>query len=252
MPLVSIVTPTYNSENFIFNTYESIKSQSYTNWEWIIVDDCSADKTLDVIASIVEYDDRINVFRNKTNLGAAKSRNFGMTKSNGDFIAFLDSDDIWLQNKLEIQINCMIKASAHGSCTLYKASEYVVGYDKEVLCLKDILFENKIGCSTVVLSREFVNEQNIKFPDQRKRQDYALWLNILRRKIKFINIGHVLVNYSIRKDSLSRTSSLDLIKYNFKALRENSGLGFFGSIFCLFFNIVNSLKKRMFYKMMEK
>ena len=107
--LVSIITPTYNSEKFISETINSVLNQTYTNWELLITDDCSTDKTVEIVESYVKKDCRIKFFSLKKNSGAAIARNNSIKNSKGRYISFLDSDDLWLKNKLELQINFMKK-----------------------------------------------------------------------------------------------------------------------------------------------
>ena len=107
-PLVSIIVPSYNSEKFIGNTITSIVNQSYKNWELLIIDDCSKDGTVNIVKSFASGDSRIKLHINEVNVGAGKTRNHGIEKSVGRFVAFLDSDDQWLPHKLETQLHFML------------------------------------------------------------------------------------------------------------------------------------------------
>ena len=107
--LVSIITPSYNSEEFISETIISIINQTYTNWELLITDDCSKDNTVNIVKSFQENDIRIKLFILSTNGGAGLARNNSIRKAKGRFIAFCDSDDQWKKNKLEFQINSMVQ-----------------------------------------------------------------------------------------------------------------------------------------------
>ena len=102
--LVSIVTPVYNSEKFIEETIKSVQDQTYKNWEWILVNDCSVDKSAEIIEQYIKNDSRIKLINLKENSGAAIARNTGIEQSKGKYIAFLDSDDLWVKEKLEKQI----------------------------------------------------------------------------------------------------------------------------------------------------
>lgn len=104
---VSIITPTYNSERFIKDTYDSLRKQTYTNWEWLVTDDCSTDSTIFILKEISAKDSRVKISSLKRNSGAAVSRNNSLSISSGDFIAFLDSDDLWEPSKLEKQLTFM-------------------------------------------------------------------------------------------------------------------------------------------------
>ncbi|XVH58072.1 glycosyltransferase family 2 protein [Providencia hangzhouensis] len=116
---VSIITPTFNSAELILETYQSIKNQSHTNWEWLITDDCSSDNTVKILDSIALNDDRVVVMYNDINSGAAVSRNNSLSVAKGDFIAFIDSDDLWMPNKLELQISFMNKHNISFSYTAF-------------------------------------------------------------------------------------------------------------------------------------
>src|SRR5574343_33824 len=107
--LVSIITPTYNSENYITRAISSTLEQTYSNFEHIIIDDCSTDNTWTILCEFSKKDSRIKILRNEKNLGASEARNNGIKIAKGNFIAFLDSDDAWLQNKLEKQIYFMLE-----------------------------------------------------------------------------------------------------------------------------------------------
>lgn len=105
--LVSIIMPSFNSANTICEAIDSVIMQTYNNWELLITDDCSTDTTVSLVKSYCENDDRIKLFQNKINSGAAVSRNYSLENARGEYIAFLDSDDIWFSNKLEVQLEFM-------------------------------------------------------------------------------------------------------------------------------------------------
>lgn len=118
--LVSIVTPVYNSERFISETIDSIQSQTYSNWELLLIDDCSKDNSYEIIKSYMKNDDRIKYIKLEKNSGASISRNTGIHNAKGRFIAFVDSDDLWEPKKLEIQVNYMLKNKLAFSFTSYR------------------------------------------------------------------------------------------------------------------------------------
>lgn len=117
---VSIVTPSWNSEKYIVQTIESVRSQTYKNWEMIIVDDCSTDHTVEIATDYSKRDSRIKVYRQNVNGGAAKARNRSLREATGRYIAYLDADDIWKPHKLEKQIKFMRKHNCGFSCTSYE------------------------------------------------------------------------------------------------------------------------------------
>lgn len=131
--LVSIVTPTYNSASTIRETYNSICIQSYSNWEWVVTDDCSTDETHQILCNLAKQDSRIKVFRNLVNSGSAISRNNSLKNASGCFVCFIDSDDLWDPNKLELQIRFMLNNNIDFSFTAYELiDEYSTPLNKVV------------------------------------------------------------------------------------------------------------------------
>lgn len=122
-PLVSIIMPLYNAESFLNESVGSILSQTYDNWELIVIEDCSSDGSLSLARDFEKQDGRITVYRNKRNLGAAKSRNEGLKFVSGDYVAFIDADDAWFPEKLERQLCYMNKAGLGMCFTSYETVE---------------------------------------------------------------------------------------------------------------------------------
>ena len=118
--LVSIITPNYNSEKYIRETIESVQAQTYTNWEMLVIDDCSTDGSLKILKELSEKDSRVKILLNKRNSGAAVSRNYGLREAKGKWIAFLDSDDLWVPEKLAKQIHFMNANNYSFSYTNYE------------------------------------------------------------------------------------------------------------------------------------
>ena len=217
--LVSIITPTYNSMSYIQDTYESIKSQQYEHWEWLITDDCSADDTWEYLQNIAKDDDRIKIFQNKTNSGAANSRNNSISHAKGEFIAFLDSDDIWLPEKLAQHIAFMNKNSIDLSFTSYflidekgaPLNRIVDANCRGEYSYQDMLKKKAtMGCCTVIVRASAFND--LSMPLVWAGQDYALWLKLLKTGTKAVIFNNPLSQYRIVSNSLSRN------KYK-KALR---------------------------------
>ena len=149
--LVSIITPTYNSADFIADTIECILAQTYQNWELLITDDCSSDNTVEIVLSYAQKDKRIRLFRLETNSGGGVSRNNSIKEANGRYIAFCDSDDRWTKNKLEVQVAFMKEkdtAFSYGSYMLCDEDDKELGIN---ICLSKltytrILMDNFVGC----------------------------------------------------------------------------------------------------------
>ncbi|MGI2095225.1 glycosyltransferase family 2 protein [Shewanella oncorhynchi] len=238
---VSIITPAYNAERWILKTYQSIKSQTYTNWEWLITDDCSADNTLNILNNLAEEDHRVRVFSNATNSGAAVSRNNSIANAAGDFLAFIDSDDLWLPNKLEKQLAFMGEEIAF-SFTAYElidASENrlnktVDSTQQGGFSYQDMLRKKAtLGCSTVMLRR--TSFKDISMPLIRTGQDYALWLKLLKNGQKAYVLNDILTQYRILPDSISRNKVKKAIR-QWEIYREIESLGFIESSinFCFY------------------
>ncbi len=227
-PLVSVITPTYNSQEFIEQTINSILEQSYKNWELILIDDASSDETVEIINDYTSKHSKISLIQNKTNQGAGISRNIGINAAKGDFIAFLDADDLWLSNKLEVQIDLMLKNNLdvcfssydlmdEGGNKLYKRVNAL-----SELSYKKLLRSNYVGNLTGIYNRKTLGK--IQSTEFRKRQDWLLWLAAIKRSNKpATGIQESLALYRVRKNSMS-SNKFDLIKYNFQVY--NKGLGF--------------------------
>lgn len=234
---VSIIIPTYNSERFIAETLESVIAQSYSNWEAIVIDDCSSDKTVPIVAMLAKRDNRILLIQALENGGAAVARNLGIRSAAGDYIAFLDSDDTWEPMKLEKQIAFMRKKGASFSFTAYKIvnelgvfSGRLVDVDTPMIVnYRDMLMKRAtLGCSTVLLDRRKI--PNIEMPLIRTGQDYGLWLKILRSGDEAICLKDALTSYRIVKGSISSNKVRKAMR-QWKIYRQLEGLGFFESLY---------------------
>lgn len=221
MLAVSIIMPAYNVAGFITKTIESVLSQSFSNWELIIVNDCSTDSTANVIAVYLK-DSRIKLINNVRNLGGAGSRNVAIEAASGRYLAFLDADDIWTPNKLEKQIAYMNENNLGFSFSGYSTmSEDDVAIDAievpNVVNFKKLLKHNYIGCLTAVYDTKPFGK--IYMPMVRKRQDFALWLELLKHFDYAYGLNENLGFYRIRAGSLS-SSKMDAFKYYWRILRE--------------------------------
>jgi glycosyltransferase involved in cell wall biosynthesis len=182
--LISIITPSYNSCEFISQTINSVLAQSFSNWEMIIVDDCSVDDSIHVINDFIQKDSRIKLILNDKNEGAAVCRNKAIESASGKYIAFLDSDDLWEPFKLEKQINFMEENDVPFTYSSYALideqghSLHRIITPNAQLNYFDLLRENQIGCLTAIYDQEVLGK--CYMPLIRKRQDYGLWLSILK------------------------------------------------------------------------
>ncbi|WP_447061588.1 glycosyltransferase family 2 protein [Vibrio alginolyticus] len=229
--LVSIITPLYNSVEFLEDTYKSIVSQTYSNWEWVVTDDMSTDGSWELLRSLAEKDSRIVTFRNNKNLGAGASRNFAIKKARGRFIAFLDSDDLWTEDKLAEQIPFMLENNYPLTYTHYSRftseEELSVVTAPEYTTYKKLMYSNVIGCLTAVYDVQALGKRYM--PLIRKRQDMGLWLDILKDTPKAYCLPKPLAKY--RMDSGMTANKFSVLSYQWKFYRDVVGLSLPRSLF---------------------
>ncbi|HHF3121366.1 TPA: glycosyltransferase family 2 protein [Vibrio diabolicus] len=229
--LVSIIMPSYNSEGTILESIQSVLSQTYKNWELIIVDDRSTDNTWQVIQTYADKYDNIRVYQNKENLGAGASRNFAIKKAKGRFIAFLDSDDLWMENKLAEQIPFMLENNYPLTYTHYSRfnneEELSVVTAPEYTTYKKLMYSNVIGCLTAVYDTQALGKRYM--PLIRKRQDMGLWLDILKDTPKAYCLPKPLAKY--RMDSGMTANKFSVLSYQWKFYRDVVGLSLPRSLF---------------------
>lgn len=243
-PLISIITPLYNSEKYIGRTIQSVLNQTYKNWEMIIIDDCSTDNSFSLVEQLTKKESRIKLYKNDKNSGAGVTRNNGISKANGKYIAFLDSDDQWLPEKLDVQVNFMEENKIDFSFTNYQQvdengnSLKVINNNIKKVDYYDMLKSNWIGCLTVMYNTESLGKTYMH--SIRKRQDYTLWLKLLQKTKYAYCVPKVLAIYTVRNESVS-SNKLDLIKYNWRVLREIEGLSFLKSFYYLGNHIFNKI-----------
>lgn len=244
---VSIITPSYNSKNFIEATITSVINQTYENWEMIIVDDCSKDNSVEFIENIIKNEPRIRLISLDKNVGAAEARNVALRNATGKFIAFLDSDDLWLPDKLEKQISFMLANNVSISFTEYDLIDEDGNYLNRIIkTVREIDYKGYmkntiIGMSTSMIDSDLVAP--FKFKNIRTRQDTYLWITLLKRGHKAFGINKVLASYRVRHDSIS-ANKLEAAKRVWYLYYDLENLGFFKSFYYFIFYIFNALKKR--------
>lgn len=232
--LVSIITPTYNCSQFIAETIESVLGQTYLNWEMIIVDDCSVDSTQQVVEKYVQQDGRIKYCKLQVNSGAAVARTMGMKLALGRYIAFLDSDDLWLPEKLEKQIVFMRTNNYAFTCTTYEQINESGELLNRVIKARRrvnynrLLLDCPVGNSTVMYDVSKMGKFEV--PNIRKRNDDALWLKMLKKEKYIYGMPDVLMRYRIRSGSIS-VNKFSLIEYHWRLYREVEHLNVFRSVF---------------------
>ena len=239
-PLVSIITPSYNSERFIGFSIESILNQTYTNWELLITDDASTDGTWKMLKEYSKRDKRIKIFRLEMNSGSGVARNNSIKKATGRFIAFLDSDDYWHKDKLNNQIEFM-----HNNSYTFTYTRYAFIDESNVLLKESnvapkrcgylrLLLQNCIGCSTVMVDMQQLEKEYM--PDLRNRQDWGLWLKYIRKSGKAYRLQESLTYYRLRKNSIS-SNKIKLFKYHWQIYHKVEGYNSFFSLILFMLNI---------------
>lgn len=231
--LVSIITPTYNAEKFIGETLKSVQNQTYQNWEMILVDDASKDETVKIISDFAEKDSRIKLFKLEKNSGNGFARNIALEKAVGKYIAYLDADDLWFPNKLEKQIEFLKENNLHFTFSFYDCiDEEGNSLNRRVeapinLTYDELFFCNYVGNLTAIYDADYFGK--IVIEATQKRQDWRLWLTILKQIQVTKPVPEPLAFYRIRKDSIS-SSKFKLIRHNFGVYREFHGFNFVFSV----------------------
>ena len=224
--LVSIVMPAYNAEAFISESIQSVQQQTHENWELLIIDDASKDGTLMLIEQFQSQDHRIRLHPLPTNQGAGFARNIGIKASKGDFVAFLDADDLWKPEKLEKQLEFMQKEKV-GIC--YSSYELMgedgISLNKTINALEKLPFRkllraNYIGNLTGIYNSKKLGK--IYCPLIRKRQDWGLWLLAVQKAGGAKGINEPLAKYRVRKNSISR-DKWEMLAYNYKVYHKVLG-----------------------------
>ena len=227
--LVSIIMPAYNCMEYIAQSIRSVQNQTYRNWELIVADDNSTDGTVDTVRSIAADDNRIQLLETDINLGPAAARNRAINAARGDYIAFLDSDDIWFPDKLRRQISFMEQTGYDFTYTAYeKINErgdrlgVVISAPKSVNYSSMLYQGDPIGNLTVVYNAEKLGKFYV--PDIKKRNDYALWLKIMHDCDRAYGLNEVLASYRVRAGSISSTRKSELLKYYWKLYHDIENL----------------------------
>ena len=237
--LVSIIMPTYDSEKYVIFSLESVLNQTYENWELLVTDDVSGDSTIAVLQERAEKDHRIKIFVLPENSGAAVARNNSILKARGQFVAFLDSDDLWFSEKLERQVSFMNRENVSLSYTAYEVvdeygekstSECKDLDERKSVSYDDMLKKKSImGCLTVMFRRE--DFKSYEMPLIRQGQDYALWLKLLKTGKSAYKLNEVLAQYRIVPSSISRNKFRKAVR-QFQIYRQIEGLSFVYSVEC--------------------
>ena len=240
---VSIIIPFYRSLKYLSQTIKSVQKQTYKNYEIILIYDDEDKSDLKVIKNKFKNLKKLIIIENKKNLGAAKSRNIGISKSKGKYIAFLDADDYWKKDKLQKQISFMKQNSLDLS---YSSYEIISGNFKSKQDVKktytydELLQKCDIGLSTVIMKSKLSNIS--AFPTLKTQEDYALWLKFVRKGVKFMGINTSLVYWRDTPESLSK-NVIQKLKDSFKVYYVLENKNLLESMFRVFVLSKNKLKK---------
>ena len=245
MDLISIIIPYYKKKEFISETINSIKNQSYKNYEILIIYDDENLTDLKYLKELANEKKNIRILVNKKNSGAGLSRNNGIINAKGEFIAFLDADDYWHKDKLLKQLNYMIDKKINFSHTSY----YIVNKNKKIISVrngrnfleyKDLLSSCDVGLSTVMVKKKILMDNF--FPNLTTKEDFVLWLKILKTGEKLIGINEPLTFWRKSNDSLS-SNNFQKIMDGYKVYRKYMKMNIFLSLYYLFILSLNSLIK---------
>lgn len=243
---VSVIIPVYNAEKFIANTLDSVLKQTYQDFEIILVDDCSNDLSEEIIASYKKSNEKIVYYRQSINQGAAVARNKALSLAKGRFVAFLDSDDVWCEKKLEKQMEFINRKGCAISCTAMDIMDVrgkQLGGIRNVrheISYQFLLRNTMIATSTVMIDR---NKTGLfEMPLRRGGQDYATWLMLLRKGNDCCGLNEVLTHYRILPNSLS-SNKWKSIKQVWQIQRRGEGVAFLPAVFNVCCFVINAFIK---------
>lgn len=248
--LISIVVPVYNAEKFLTDTINTVLQQTYENWELIFVDDKSTDRSKKIISEYLNKNKKIKLIENKENSGAAVSRNNGIKEAKGNYIAFLDADDLWKKEKLEKQLKFMKEINCAFSFTGYEfANEDGKGNGKivkipENINYKQSLKNTTIWTSTVMFDMKKLNKDIIKMPNIRKGQDTATWWKILKTGVEAYGLNENLSMYRRSSGTLS-SNKFKALKRTWDLYRKVENLNIFYSFYNFLWYCFNAVKRRI-------
>ena len=240
-PEVSVIMPTFNSEKYIANAISSVINQKFKNWELLIIDAESTDKTNKIVENFVKSDPRVRLVINFDDRGPAHARATGIRLAAGQFVAFLDADDLWFPSKLEKQLDFMKKNSFRFSYTLYShisesGKDIRTAYSYPWYDYQKSLRTRGIGCLTVMVDRNLFTEDIIRLNEKKHGEDYLWWLSIMKKGVRAYGLMEVHAKYRKIEGSLS-SQRLSHLKSIWSIYRSELGLSFLHTCFC-FLNLI--------------
>ena len=247
MPVVSIILPYYRKINYIKKTINSILSQSFKDFEIILIYDDENLQDLHVIEKDYKKNPKIKIIKNTKNLGAGISRNIGIKHAKGKIIAFIDSDDFWMPDKLDRQTKFMQENNFDFTFCNYEKNiserkKIKVESPKSTLSYIDLLKSNEIGLSTVQLNKKIILDD--LFPPLKTKEDYVAWLKITKNNIYAHNFPHNLVQWNKTNESLS-SDFFQKLSDGLRVFREYENFNFLKSLYYLLILSINSIKRKI-------
>lgn len=247
---ISIIMPVYNCERFVGQAIESIKRQTLKNWQLIIVNDGSTDESISEInKAILNCNEQVVLINLKENLGVANARNIALKEADGRYIAYLDSDDIWKDNKLEKQLKFMQENNVVFSYTNYSRITEKGEFIKEVKTpekveYKELLRNTIMLTSTIMLDTKYIEKKDLKMPNMKRSEDTQTWLNILKKNFTAYGLCDNLTEYRNRKGSTS-SYRIDGLKKIWNVYRNYQKIGRIKSTYYIVLHYMNAIKKRI-------
>ena len=244
--LISIIIPYYKKKKYILETINSVLNQSYRKFEILIIYDDDNLSDLNYLEKLFQSEEKIRIIKNSQTIGAGLSRNKGIQNSKGEYIAFIDADDIWKKYKLENQINFMKKKKlkfTHTSYEVIDKNDKVLGerISRNFEKVDDLIKSCDIGLSTVIIKKEIIDSKT-KFPNLKTKEDFVLWLKILQRNIFIGSLNETLTSWRKLDNSLS-SSVLQKMKDAFKVYNYYMKFNFIKSFYYVICLSINFLKK---------
>lgn len=245
-PLISVIMPAYNADRYIAEAVDSVRMQTYKNWELLVLDDGSADRSCQIVQALAKEDSRIRLIKNETNMGVAHTRNRGFDLCKGSYVALLDADDLWHPTKLEKQLALLEQTEAHLAYSSYAIvdsqgqrvkGDYLV---PEAVSFRELLKENVIGCSAVLLRGELL--QKYRFQTDFFHEDYVLWLQLLQDGYRAVGCGEVLLSWRFAENSRSFNKK-KAAKNRWRIYRDYLHLPLYKSLWAFGHYALRSLRK---------
>jgi teichuronic acid biosynthesis glycosyltransferase TuaG len=243
LPVVDIIVPNFNKGEFLKKCLESVFNQSYKKWKLIVVDDNSTDNSLEILKKL-KNKKKIKIIELKKNKGPSYCRNLGIKHSCNNYIAFLDSDDIWKPNKLHDQLTYMIENKFNFTfsdyCTFYENKKRNSTNLKHSFNYKEFILNSSINSSTMIIKKNII--KGIKFKKLNLLEDYIFKCQILKKNYTANKINKVLAFYRVNQKNRSKDKFKNLL-FLWRVNKKFNKLSFLKNLKSLIYISINSLKK---------